>query len=85
MPQHKLQLWPGYETSIGRYENDILLCAEISTKVMRQESVLDVLNQCANDRNRNADWMVSYNIGCILLTYDLTKLLLNILLKLFKP
>lgn len=59
MPQHKLQLWPGYETSIGMYETNILLCAEISTKVMRQETVLDFLSQCANDRNRNADWMVS--------------------------
>lgn len=59
MAQHKLQLWPGYETSIGRFETDILLCAEISTKVMRQETVLDYLNQCANDRNRGAEWMVN--------------------------
>lgn len=58
MVQHKLQLWPGYETSIGRYEKDILLCAEISTKVMRQETVLDFLNQCTAERNRNPDWMV---------------------------
>lgn len=59
MPQHKLQLWPGYETSIGMYENNILLCAEISTKVMRQETVFDFLKQCAKDKDRNADWMVS--------------------------
>lgn len=57
MPQHKLQLWPGYETSIGMFEGGILLCAEISTKVLRQDTVLDFLKQCAN--SRTLDWMVS--------------------------
>lgn len=61
MSNHRLQLWPGYETSIGKYEKDILLCAEISTKVMRQETVLDYLNQCASERSRNQDWMVNLN------------------------
>lgn len=64
MPRYQLQLWPGYETTIGRYENNILLCAEISTKVMRQETVLTFLNQCANDRSRNPDWIVSFMILC---------------------
>ncbi|XP_060846985.1 piwi-like protein Siwi [Rhopalosiphum padi] len=65
MAQHKLQLWPGYETTIGRYEDNILLCAEISTKVMRQETVLDFLNQCAADRNRNKDWMINFKSGVV--------------------
>lgn len=65
MPNHKLQLWPGYETTIGRYEDNILLCAEISTKVMRQETVLDFLNQCAADRNRNKDWMINFKSGIV--------------------
>ncbi|XP_001949497.1 piwi-like protein Siwi [Acyrthosiphon pisum] len=65
MAQYKLQLWPGYETTIGRYEDNILLCAEISTKVMRQETVLDFLNQCAADRNRNRDWMINFKSGVV--------------------
>jgi len=60
IPQHKLELWPGYETSIGRYEDGILLCAEISTKVMRQETVLDFFHQFAASQNRTSDWMVSF-------------------------
>ncbi|XP_025207261.1 piwi-like protein Siwi isoform X1 [Melanaphis sacchari] len=63
--QHKLQLWPGYETTIGRYEDNILLCAEISTKVMRQDTVLDFLNQCATDRNRDRDWMIKFKSGIV--------------------
>lgn len=59
MAEHRLELWPGYETTIAKYDdNRILLCAEISTKVMRQDTVLDFLNTCANDRHRNPDWMV---------------------------
>ncbi|XP_029341152.1 piwi-like protein Siwi [Acyrthosiphon pisum] len=65
MAQYKLQLWPGYEATIGRYEDNILLCAEISTKVMRQETVLDFLNQCAADRNRNKDWMMNFIRGVV--------------------
>ncbi|XP_050528664.1 piwi-like protein Siwi [Daktulosphaira vitifoliae] len=65
LAQYKIQLWPGYETSIAKYENDILLCAEISTKVMRQETVLDFFKQCAEDRNRNPDWMITFKNGVI--------------------
>ncbi|XP_050436939.1 piwi-like protein Siwi [Adelges cooleyi] len=65
LPAFKLQLWPGYETSIARHEDDILLCAEISTKVMRQETVYDFFNQCAQDRHRNRDWMTTFKNGII--------------------
>jgi len=41
--QHKLELWPGYETSIRQMEQDILLCVEISHKVLRTDTVLDQL------------------------------------------
>jgi aubergine len=59
MTLHKLENWPGHETTAGRHKDNNLLCAEISTKVMRQETVLDFFNQCAADRHHNKDWMVS--------------------------
>ncbi|XP_060844789.1 piwi-like protein Siwi [Rhopalosiphum padi] len=65
MAQYKLQLWPGYETTIGRYEDNILLCAEISTKVMRQETVLDFFNECVANRHHNSDWMFNFKIGVL--------------------
>ncbi|XP_029174290.1 piwi-like protein Siwi [Nylanderia fulva] len=43
IPQFRLELWPGYVTSIRQYENSILMCAEITHKVMRQETLLDIL------------------------------------------
>ena len=29
----KLEMWPGYETSIRQHEKDVLLCCDVSTKV----------------------------------------------------
>ncbi|XP_050431012.1 piwi-like protein Siwi [Adelges cooleyi] len=66
LPAHKLQLWPGYETSIAMHENNtVLMCAEISTKVMRQETVLDFLHSCAAERSRNPEWMTIFKNGVI--------------------
>lgn len=48
-----MELWPGYLTSIRQHENDILMCAEITHKVMRQQTVLDILNDCFRKNNDN--------------------------------
>ena len=32
---HKLEIWPGYVTSIRQHEDQILLCCEVSCKVLR--------------------------------------------------
>ncbi|CAO1313617.1 unnamed protein product [Diamesa serratosioi] len=39
----RIELWPGYITSIRQHERLILLCCEISHKVMRNETVLSIL------------------------------------------
>lgn len=39
----RLQLWPGYSTSILPYETDILLSADVSHKVLRTTTVLEYL------------------------------------------
>lgn len=38
-------MWPGYTTSIRQHENDILLCSEIAHKVMRLESIYDIMKK----------------------------------------
>lgn len=43
--EYRLELWPGYLTSIRQCEYNILMCAEITHKVMREETVLDMLGQ----------------------------------------
>ena len=47
LQQYKLELWPGYVTSIRQHENDILLCCEISpTRFSGQiHTVLDQIQE----------------------------------------
>ncbi|XP_013862602.1 piwi-like protein 1, partial [Austrofundulus limnaeus] len=54
IPQHKLTIWPGYTTTILRYESSIMMCTDVSHKVLRSETVLDFMislrQQCGSQR-----------------------------------
>lgn len=41
LKDYKLDLWPGYVTSIRQHEGDMLLCSEMKMKIMRADSVLE--------------------------------------------
>ncbi|XP_040196101.1 piwi-like protein 4 [Rana temporaria] len=43
IPQHKLMLWPGFSISIMHLENQLTLSADISHKVLRNETVLNFM------------------------------------------
>jgi len=43
--QYKLELWPGYVTSIRQHEHRILLCCEIGNKILRTDTVLDQIEE----------------------------------------
>lgn len=45
IPEFRLELWPGYITSIRQHEEDILVCVEIAHKVMRTETIYDIMNR----------------------------------------
>ncbi|XP_020631825.1 piwi-like protein 1 isoform X2 [Orbicella faveolata] len=48
----KLELWPGYTTSIMPYETEVLLSADVSHKVLRQTTVLEYLYELYNTVNQ---------------------------------
>ncbi|XP_068560124.1 piwi-like protein 1 [Cebidichthys violaceus] len=54
IPQHRLTIWPGYTSTILRYETSIMLCTDVSHKVLRSETVLDFManlrQKCGNQR-----------------------------------
>lgn len=58
LPECKLELWPGYLSSIRQHERDILMCVEITNKVMRLETLVDILNNCYQE-NRDR-----YRVSC---------------------
>ncbi len=41
LPQHKLEVWPGYDTSIRQHEQELLLNCEVKCKVLRTETVYE--------------------------------------------
>ncbi|GAB0096382.1 PIWI [Sergentomyia squamirostris] len=47
--QHNLQVWPGFSTSIRQHESDILICAEVTHKVIRMESCYKVMSELGRD------------------------------------
>ncbi|CAK9832967.1 Piwi-like protein Ago3 [Anthophora retusa] len=43
VPQHKLEVWPGYVTSINEYDGGLKLCIDSRHRVMRTETVRDIM------------------------------------------
>lgn len=68
VPEHRLELWPGYKTSIRQHERDILMCCEIAFKVMRMETVYDILRSCQQQSQDYRNAFARQVIGCIVLT-----------------
>lgn len=67
--EYRLELWPGYTTSIRQHEDSILMCAEVTHKVMRQQTLLDILNECYQDNSRDYKKIFQERvIGLVVLT-----------------
>jgi aubergine-like protein len=43
LPNLRLELWPGFVTSMRHHENEVLLCVEPIHKVLRTDSVLTII------------------------------------------
>lgn len=63
-----MELWPGYVTSVRQHENGILMCAEISSKVMRQENLLSIYENCVKNHRDYKDQYARTVVGSTVLT-----------------
>ncbi|KAM8865593.1 piwi-like protein 2 isoform 1-T4 [Synchiropus picturatus] len=64
-----MQVWPGYSTAIKPTEGGLYLCVDVTHKVLRNESVMDVMNQIyQNNRQSFKDECVKEFVGCIVIT-----------------
>ncbi|CRK90810.1 CLUMA_CG004500, isoform A [Clunio marinus] len=69
LPQYGLELWPGYITSIRQHQENVLLCCEMSHKVMRTETILDIIRRYQKENSEH--WQDNFKreiIGSIVLT-----------------
>lgn len=68
LPTFHIQLWPGYVTSIRQHEHDILLCAEITNKVMRTETVYDIMQEAHRAERNFVEAFSAQVLGMTVLT-----------------
>jgi len=67
--RHKMEVWPGFSTSIAQYEKNVMLCADLSHKVMRKITVLDMMLEMYQKFGpRFKDMCVKNLVGEIVLT-----------------
>ena len=43
VPQHKLEIWPGYVTSVQQFEGGVMLCCDVSHKVLRTQTAYQLI------------------------------------------
>jgi aubergine-like protein len=69
IPQHKLELWPGYVTAVDEYEGGIQLCCDASHRVLRTQTALELIEEIT-DRvgGRYRDAVQKSLIGVVVLT-----------------
>lgn len=53
MGQFNIQLWPGYETSIRDHQSGILLNCDVAHKVMRTDTVYDLMREIRRNNQGN--------------------------------
>ncbi|XP_013193160.1 piwi-like protein Siwi [Amyelois transitella] len=50
--EYKLEVWPGYKSTINQYEDRLLLVSEITHKVLRIDTVLMMINEYAATKGK---------------------------------
>ncbi|CAK1555842.1 unnamed protein product [Leptosia nina] len=53
IPQHKLEVWPGYVTAVDEYEGGLMLTLDSTHRVLRTETVLSVIKRAAQEVGAN--------------------------------
>lgn len=69
LDQFRIELWPGFITSIRQHEREVLICTEVSHKVMRQQTIYEILREYR--REDEQQWQEKFEkgiIGSIVLT-----------------
>ncbi|XP_058456861.1 protein aubergine-like [Malaya genurostris] len=55
--QYGIELYPGYVTSIRQHEQDVLMCVELTHRVMRVDTCYTLFRQCIN---QGGNWRDNY-------------------------
>lgn len=64
----RVEVWPGYITSIRQHDGNLLMCCETTSKVMRNETLYQILKRC---KDNHQDYKTAYKhevLGITVLT-----------------
>jgi len=75
LPHHRLELWPGFITTLRNHDAGLLYCVQLTTKVIRMDTALNIILAIqAEGRNGRMsqieleDRIRTELVGCIVLT-----------------
>ncbi|PRD22810.1 UNVERIFIED_CONTAM: Piwi-like protein [Trichonephila clavipes] len=69
IPQHKLEVWPGYITAVQEYEGGVMLNCDASFRVLRTVTAREMMNETSmRNRGNVRDEIIRAIVGCIVLT-----------------
>ncbi|KAJ6642570.1 Protein argonaute-3 [Pseudolycoriella hygida] len=69
IPQHKLEVWPGYVTSVEEYEDGVMLNLDVSHRLLCQSTVLELLTKIfISDKENLRQLALSALLGSVILT-----------------
>ncbi|KAG8441123.1 hypothetical protein GDO86_006753 [Hymenochirus boettgeri] len=69
LQQYRLQVWPGYAASIRKTDGGLFLLVDISHKIIRCDSVLDIMNILYQQSHENfQDEVTKHLVGSIVIT-----------------
>lgn len=69
IPQHKLEVWPGYVTAVDEYDGGVMLCLDVSHRVLCQRTVLDYLREAYHSNKDDLQLNVNTALlGAVVLT-----------------
>nr|XP_049706434.1 piwi-like protein Ago3 [Helicoverpa armigera]XP_049706439.1 piwi-like protein Ago3 [Helicoverpa armigera] len=69
IPQHRLEVWPGYVTAVDEYQGGLMLTLDSTHKVLRTQSVLSFIKETV--QAEGAGWkkaMAERLVGCSVMT-----------------
>ncbi|KYN12440.1 Piwi-like protein 1 [Trachymyrmex cornetzi] len=69
LPQHRLEVWPGYVTAVHEYEGGLKLCLDAKHRVMRTDTVRDLIREIFQKSHHNyQDAVINEIVGTSVLT-----------------
>ncbi|GIY42046.1 piwi-like protein Ago3 [Caerostris extrusa] len=68
VPQHSLEIWPGYVTAVQEYEGGVMLNCDASFRVLRNITAKHLIQNIMAGKGNVRDEVVKALVGCVVLT-----------------